>query len=135
MSVKNLKDTSKKKILLAEDDDAMRRFVQIILHKANYEVIATEDGLEAMKALLENEIDGVVADAVMPGMTGYDLCRMLRRHPDKKHIPLIILSGLNQDNQGEKDSCLADAYLMKKENMAAEITKELKHLLDEKPKN
>ena len=91
--------TSKKKILLAEDDDSMRRFVEVILKQANYDVISTEDGLAAMKAALENDIDAVVADAVMPNMTGYDLCRMLRQNPDKKHIPFIILSGLNQDEE------------------------------------
>ncbi|MEO8074082.1 MAG: response regulator [Acidobacteriota bacterium] len=75
MSVENHKNLSKKKILLAEDDDSMRRFVEVILQKANYDVIATKDGLAAMKAALENEIDAVVADAVMSNMTGYDLCR------------------------------------------------------------
>lgn len=130
MSIENHKNISKKKILLAEDDDAMRRFVEIILQKANYDVIATEDGLAAMQAALENEVDAVVADAVMPNMTGYDLCRMLRQTPNKKHLPIIILSGLNQDEEAEKDNCLADAYLLKKENMTAEITRTLSNLLD-----
>ena len=88
----------KKKILLAEDDDSMRRFLEVILRKANYDVVSAEDGLVAMKAALEIEFDAVVADAVMPNMTGYDLCRMLRQNADKKQIPLIILSGLNQEN-------------------------------------
>jgi len=74
----------KKKILLAEDDDSMRRFLEVILRKANYDVVSAEDGLVAMKAALENEFDAVAADAVMPNMTGYDLCRMLRQNADKK---------------------------------------------------
>ncbi len=121
--------SSKKKILLAEDDDSMRRFVEIILTKAQYEVITAEDGLAALKATLENEIDAVIADAVMPGMTGYDLCRMMRQNADDNHVPFIILSGLKQDNSTEKDGCAADAYLLKKENMATEITKTLVRLL------
>ncbi|CAN5385552.1 hypothetical protein BH20ACI1_BH20ACI1_06750 [soil metagenome] len=135
MSVKNHKNSSKNKILLAEDDDSMRRFVEVILQKANYDVIATEDGLAAMKAAIENEIDAIVADAVMPNMTGYDLCRMLRQNPDKKHIPFIILSGLNQNGAMEKENCLADAYLLKDENMTAEITKTLSNLLEGKAKS
>lgn len=131
MAVKNHEKSSKKKILLAEDDDSMRRFIQVTLQKANYDVIATEDGLAAMKAAMENDIDAVIADAVMPNMTGYDLCRMLRQHPDKKHIPLIILSGLNQNEIADKENCLADVYLMKEENMAVEITKTLINLLDD----
>lgn len=132
MSVEDHKNISKKKILLAEDDDSMRRFVQVILQKAHYEVIATEDGLAAMKAATENDIDAIIADAVMPNMSGYDLCRMLRQNPDKKHLPFIILSGLDQTKEAGKDKCLADAYLLKEKNMTEEITKTLSHLLKEK---
>lgn len=135
MSVKNHNDSSKNKILLAEDDDSMRRFIEVMLKKANYEVIAAEDGLAAMKAAIENEIDAIIADAVMPNMTGYDLCRMLRQNPGKKHIPFIILSGLNQNEAAGKENCLADAYLMKDENMTAEITKTLSNLLEGKAKS
>ena len=129
MSVENHKNLSKKKILLAEDDDSMRRFIEVILQKADYDVITTKDGLAAMKAALENEIEAVIADAVMPNMTGYDLCRMLRQNPDKKHIPFIILSGLDQKETAKKENCLADAYLMKEKNMKAEIIKTLSNLL------
>ena len=137
MSVKNQTEnkeviTDKKKILLAEDDDSMRRFLEVILQKANYDVISVEDGLAAIKAALENEIDAIVADAVMPNMTGYDLCRMVRQNPDKKHIPLIILSGLNQEDSADAKDCLADAYLMKGNNLNKNLIKTLANLLSEK---
>ncbi len=79
-------NSHKKKILLAEDNNSMRRFLEVILQKANYDVVSAGDGLEAIKAALENEIDAVVADAVMPNMTGHDLCRMLHQNANKKHI-------------------------------------------------
>lgn len=137
MSVKNQIEnkeniTDKKKILLAEDDDSMRRFLEVILRKAHYKVFSAEDGLAAMKIALENEIDAIVADAVMPNMTGYDLCRMLRQNPDKKHIPLIILSGLNQENSTDFKDSLADAYLMKGNNLNKNLIKTLANLLAEK---
>jgi len=71
----------------------------------------------------------------MPNMTGYDLCRMLRQNPDKKHIPIIILSGLNQDKEANSGNCLADAYLMKEKNLKAELTRILSNLLAEKAKS
>ena len=119
----------KKKILLAEDDDSMRRFLEIILQKADYEVISAEDGLSALKAALENEIDAVVADAVMPNMTGYDLCRMLRRNDGKKKIPIIILSGLNREDSTGEEVNLADAYLMKGNDLKKNLTETLANLL------
>ncbi|HEY0427718.1 MAG TPA: response regulator [Pyrinomonadaceae bacterium] len=112
----------KKKILLADDDASMRRFLEIVLQKANYEVIAAEDGLSAMQIALATEIDVVVADAIMPNLTGYDLCRMLRANPDKKEIPLVILSGLEQKNN---DDCLADVYLVKSANLKEELLETL----------
>ena len=74
-------ETTKKTVLLAEDDNSMRRFIEIILQQAGYEVLAAEDGLEATKIALENDVDVVIADAIMPNLTGYDLCRMLRGNP------------------------------------------------------
>lgn len=115
----------KRKILFAEDDDAMRRFVEIILRKENYEVTAVEDGLKAMQIAFQNEFDAIVADALMPNMTGFDLCRMIRQNPDKKNTPFIILSGLEQDTTGEADNCLADVYLRKDENLKENLAKTL----------
>lgn len=118
--------TRKKKILLAEDDASMRRFVEIILQQAGYEVLTAEDGLQAMQTALANKIDAVVADAVMPNLTGYDLCRMLRAQT--VDLPLIILSGLEQNNHDDTD-CVADLFLMKNANLKNDLTAALEKLL------
>jgi DNA-binding response OmpR family regulator len=118
--------TRKKKILLAEDDSSMRRFVEIILQQAGYEVLTAEDGLQALEAAQTNEIDALVADAVMPHLTGYDLCRMLRSQT--KDLPLIILSGLEQNNQ-DGDDCVADMFLVKNANLKNDLTMALEKLL------
>ena len=118
--------TRKKKILLAEDDSSMRRFVEIILQQAGYEVLTAEDGLQAFEAAQTNEIDALVADAVMPHLTGYDLCRMLRSQT--KDLPLIILSGLEQNNQ-DGDDCVADMFLVKNANLKNDLTTALEKLL------
>lgn len=117
-----------KKILLAEDDDSMRRLLEVILKKADYDVISAEDGLQAMKIAFENSIDAVVADAIMPGLTGYDLCRMLKNRPDKKDVPVIILSGLST-NESESAKCFADAFLSKTPQLKDELIETLKKLL------
>ena len=119
-------ESQKKRILLAEDDDSMRRFIEVILKRENYEVLTAEDGLTAMQTALETEIDAVVADAIMPNFSGYDLCRMLRGNPEKRHIPLIILSGLAENNPNDN---LADAFLLKDTNLKEQLTNALKKLL------
>jgi CheY-like chemotaxis protein len=120
------------KILLAEDDDSMRRFLEVVLKRGNYEIYSAKDGLEALEIALANEIDAVVTDAVMPNMTGYDLCRVLRQSPEKKHIPLIILSGFNQADAANEDNSPADFYLTKGNNLKEDLTKTLEGILQKK---
>ncbi len=116
----------KKKILFAEDDSSMRRFIEIILQKAGFDVLSAEDGLAAMQIALETEIDAVVADAMMPNMSGYDLCRMIRAQSAEKKIPCIILSGLAENNT---DNNLADIFLLKDTNLKEQLLSALKKLL------
>jgi len=120
---------NKRKILFAEDDDSMRRFVEVILRKEGYDVTAVEDGLKAMEIVLTNDFDAVVADAVMPNMTGFDLCRMVRGNPEKKMLPFIILSGLEQDTTGQSEDCLADFYLLKDGKLKEKLTETLSDVL------
>ncbi len=120
-------DPIKKKILLAEDDGSMRRFVEITLQKANYAVVAAEDGLAAMQNAFTEPFDAVVADAMMPNLTGPDLCRMLRQNPQTNEIPFVILSGFEQDNSAENR--LADAYLVKGTNLKDDLLNTLSRFL------
>lgn len=119
--------SKKKKILLAEDDDSMRRFVEVILKKAGYEVLTVEDGLAALPIALETNIDAVVTDAIMPNLSGYDLCRMLRGNDEKKELPMIILSGIE-----ENDNKIADIFLTKDTNLKENLTSSLQKLLSGK---
>lgn len=123
-----MENSDKKRILLAEDDDSMRRLLEVILQKADYEVVAAEDGLKAMKLALENNINAVVADAIMPGLTGYDLCRMLKNRDDKKDIPFVILSGLSADKD-ETAKCSADVFLSKSPKLKEELIETLQNLI------
>ncbi|HLM00142.1 MAG TPA: response regulator [Pyrinomonadaceae bacterium] len=119
------------KILLADDDASMRRFLEIVLARLNYDVTTAEDGLAAMQAALSGDFDLVVADAVMPHLTGYDLCRMLKQNPKYKNVPLVILSGL-ENNSENTDRCIADAYLLKGENLKGQLDETLSRLLAER---
>lgn len=126
MDNKNI--SPKRKILLAEDDASMRRFLEVTLNRAGYEVISAEDGLAAMKLSFENNFDAVITDAVMPNMSGHDLCRILRQRPELKDTPLIILSGLEQEIAENTEHDCADTYLVKNENLKNELVESLDKL-------
>ena len=100
------------RVLLAEDDRALRRFLEVVLERAGYEVIPASDGLEAMKLALTNEVDIVITDAMMPNLNGHELCRFLRNSQTLAHVPVILLSALEQ-KETDLSPEHADAFLAK----------------------
>lgn len=99
-------------VLLAEDDPALRRYLQVVLERAGYRVVSAADGLEAMKFLLSATVDVVVTDAVMPNLDGYQLCRFMRNSKHLSQLPIILLSALDQRN-AVHESEQVDVFLSK----------------------
>ena len=99
-------------VLLAEDDPALRRYLEVVLQRAGYEVVSAADGLEAMKLLLGTSVDVVVTDAVMPNLDGYELCRFMRSSKHLSQLPIILLSALDPRN-AVSESEQADVFLAK----------------------
>ncbi|MDX6272104.1 MAG: hypothetical protein QOD28_3327 [Acidobacteriota bacterium] len=100
-------------VLLAEDDAAVRRYLEVILRRAGYNVICAANGLEAIKAALSAKVDAVVTDALMPHLNGHELCRYLRARPELARVPVLLLSGLEANAAAPETSAYADAHLTK----------------------
>src|SRR5215204_4941702 len=100
------------RVLLAEDDRALRRLLEVVLQRAGYEVIPAADGLEAMKLALSSPINLVITDAMMPNLNGQELSRFIRNSETLTHIPIILLSALEHkgNDRGFEN---ADAFLSK----------------------
>ena len=99
-------------VLLAEDDRALRRFLEVVLKRAGYQVIPVSDGLAAMKMTLSSPIDILVTDAMMPNLSGHEFCRFLRNSPALSQLPIIMLSALERKDTNH-DGEQADAFLSK----------------------
>lgn len=115
-------------LLLAEDDRSLRRYLEVVLRRAGYEVLTAADGLEAMKALLSTRVDAVVTDALMPHLSGHELCRFVRNHPKLKSLPVVLLSGADAATHTPAADARADVYLSKPVP-AAELSASLARLL------
>lgn len=100
------------RVLLAEDDRALRRFLEVVLERAGYKVIPAGDGLEAMKLALSTRIDIVVTDATMPNLSGHEFCRFLRNSQTLAHLPVILLSAQERKDPNENLEQV-DAFLAK----------------------
>jgi CheY-like chemotaxis protein len=101
-------------VLLVEDDAAVRRYLEVILRRAGYEVLPASNGLEAIKVAVSAKIDAVVTDALMPHLSGHELCRYLRARPELSRLPILLLSGLEPNAATAPErSEHADAHLTK----------------------
>ena len=112
-------------VLLVEDDPALRRYLEIVLQRAGFEVVSAGDGLEAMKFLLSDSVDVIVTDALMPNLDGYELCRFVRSSEHLAHLPIILLSALDPKISTDEAEQV-DAFLAKPvspEDLLNQITK------------
>jgi two-component system cell cycle response regulator len=100
------------RVLLAEDDRAVRRLLEVLLERAGYEVISAADGLEAMKLALSTPVDIVVTDEMMPNLSGHEFCRFLRSSQTLSHLPVILLSALER-KETDQELERVDAFLAK----------------------
>ena len=87
-------------ILLAEDDKGTAHLVKTILQKHGYNVLIAGNGFEALDLISKHPVDVVVTDVVMPLMDGVDLYGELKKRPETRHLPIIIVT----DKQVFKDS-------------------------------
>lgn len=95
------------RILLAEDDDDMRRFLEKALEKAGYRVASFDNGLSAYNRLREEPFELLLTDIVMPEMDGIELAR--RATELDPEIKVMFITGfaavaLNPDNNAPKDA-------------------------------
>ena len=103
-----------KKILVCEDEAAIRDFVVINLQRSGYTTIAAENGEEALRLFEEEngEIDVVLLDIMMPGIDGFTVCKELRSRSD--NLGIIMLTAKTQEMDKVRGLMLgADDYVVK----------------------
>ena len=84
------------KILIADDEQKIRKLVGDFLKKSGYDVIEAEDGDEAFRLFqaYKNEIDLIILDIMMPGLNGWEVCRNIR---EVSNVPVIMLSARSEE--------------------------------------
>lgn len=80
------------KILIVDDDPDLTNLVKAILEAEDYRVYAAESGEEALGEVPKLRPDLIILDIILPGMDGYDTCKILKTDDHTSIIPVIILS-------------------------------------------
>ncbi|MBT4836524.1 MAG: response regulator transcription factor [Methylococcales bacterium] len=78
------------KVLIAEDEDFIRKGLSDILTQEGYDVVLAADGQQAIELYQQQKIDFICLDIMMPKMNGYDVCREIRKTDE--NIPIIFIS-------------------------------------------
>ena len=102
------------KILIAEDEPDIRDLVAFTLRFAGYEVVAGNNGEEAVQIASREFPDLILLDVRMPRMTGYDACRAIKANSELKDIPVVFLSAKGQESEIQTGlDAGAEEYLLK----------------------
>ncbi|MBO7655079.1 MAG: response regulator transcription factor [Kiritimatiellae bacterium] len=86
------------KIVVIEDDPAIRRVIGLALKTAGYETVLEEDdGRNGLATVLQERPDLVLLDLMLPGLDGLAVCRHIRANPDTGQVPIIMLTAKSED--------------------------------------
>jgi len=101
-------------ILVVEDEPDIRKLVQYNLAQERFKVLEAEDGEQALKILQREKPNLVILDLMLPGLSGLELCKLLRDRPQTAQLPILMLTA----KAGEADKVVglemgADDYLAK----------------------
>ena len=98
------------KVLLIEDEKLIRMFIVEYFDKQKASVVEASDGYEGL-SLLDDSFDIVLLDIMMPGIDGYEVCKLIRQKSD---VPILFISALSEDDNKLKGYDLgADDFISK----------------------
>ncbi len=118
------------KILIAEDERDIRDLVAFTLRFAGHDVVAVENGAQAVEAAGIEMPDLILMDVRMPQMTGYEACQHIKSNDRIKHIPVVFLSAKGQDSEIEAGFAAGASDYLLKPFGPMELTEKIGELLE-----
>jgi two-component system phosphate regulon response regulator PhoB len=107
-------DSSKRRVLVADDDDGLRRLIWTTLGTEHFELLQAVDGEEALEIARQQHPELVLLDVNMPKLDGFEVCRQLKNEPDTSSIKVVILSARGADTDRARGrEAGADDYFIK----------------------
>ena len=132
---KDIPAEGRRKIVVADDDPIVLKFLEALLTDAGYSVVTAEDGEKTLNRVREGKPDLIILDLVMPYHDGFEITRTVRQSPATRHVPIIVLS--MKDKESDVLRCFelgVDDYIRKPFN-ALELLARVRKALDRRPGN
>ncbi|MDR0956158.1 MAG: response regulator [Candidatus Nomurabacteria bacterium] len=102
------------KILLVEDDKALREIYGTRLLAEGYDIVSAGDGEEALPVAIKEQPDLIISDVMMPKISGFEMLDLLKSNDATKNIKVIMMTALSSEQQRERGEELgAERYLVK----------------------
>ena len=103
------------KILVVEDQDSIRRMIEALVTGRGHQVTGVRNGAQALESAMQNVPDIVLLDLNLPGQyDGFDVCERLRADERTSHVPIVIISAMDDNESRERaEKAGANAYYSK----------------------
>lgn len=112
------------RVLVVDDIATNVKLLQARLSAEYFEVVTASSGYEALDICARERIDVVLLDVMMPGLDGFEVCRRLKRDPKTHHIPVVMVTALDQPSDRLQGlECGADDFLVKPVDDVALVTR------------
>lgn len=119
------------KIMLVEDDNNLREIYGTRLQAEGFEVVSAGDGEEALAVAVRERPDLIIADIMMPKISGFDMVDILRTTPETRNTKIIMMTALSQaEDKQRAESLGADKYMVKSQVTLEDVVKNVHELLD-----
>lgn len=120
-----------KKMLIVEDDFFVSDIYQTKFGREGCEVVATRDGIEAIRSLESGFIPNVILlDLIMPNMDGREFLETIKKNPRFSSIPVLVISNLSQDEDKKESYALGvKEYIVKSHLTPTEVFERVAELL------
>ncbi len=120
------------KIMIVEDDLALREIYSIRLTAEGYTIVVAGDGEEALAVAAQEKPDLILSDVMMPKISGFDMLDILRSTPELKDTKVVMMTALSSPEQRARGEALgADRYLVKSQVGIEDVVNVIHEVLDD----
>lgn len=119
------------KIMIVEDDKNLSAIYKDRLLAEGYEIVAAHDGEEALAMAVNEKPNLIIADVMMPKISGFDMLDILRSTPETKNTRVIMMTALSQAEDQQRAAKLgADKYLVKSQVTLDDVARVVREVLE-----